>query len=132
MANHGLNAYMNHGRWLIHCPRCASALPAEEQGIVCPVCWPGIRAKAFTQLPNGLLRPVADREIVEATRAKADAQGEVWKPVWPADKAEIEDILRRRKIQHMNWEPGETLEFLLAESVEHGDPVPPPKKKGRK
>ena len=126
MAKYGLNAYLNHGRWLIHCLRCDTALLAQEVGVVCPVCWPGINAKAFQPLPNGLLRPVTDVGRVDETRAKAKARGEVYTPIFPAEKAEIETITRlRSKVQQINWEPGESLETLREQNAAHGDPLPP-------
>lgn len=41
--------------------------------------------------------------------------------VWPADPDGVEMLLRRRPdVTTRNWEPGETLEDLLAENVAHG------------
>lgn len=118
------NVFMNHGRWLMYCPKCESPLPAVEGGIICPVCWPNIRARAFKQGPDGLFRPVADTAKVEQARAAAAAAGEIYTPVYPENRAEIERVLRSRKQRNMNWEPGESLSYLLADNIQHGDPVP--------
>ena len=129
MPNYGLIAYMNYGRWIFHCPRCSSALLASETGVICPVCWPGIRAKAFNRLSNGLFRPVPDTELIEAEQAKAQESGEVYFPIFPKERPDIETILKLRPLtQNMNWEPGETLDILNEQNIAHGDPVQPERK----
>lgn len=120
-----LSAYMNHGHWVIHCPKDGTALPAWDTGVICPRCYPGMLAKALKQLPNGLFRPVADLEMIEKARATARKLNEEYFPQYPAEKAEIEQILRLRPApQNMNWYPGETLDILRLQNIEHGDPVP--------
>jgi hypothetical protein len=132
MAKHDLNAYLNHGRWIIHCPRCDTALPAKEEGMVCPICWPGVNAKALQPIPGGLFRPVADAELINQVKAKAKAKGELYAPVFPAEKEEIEKIVRMRpKVYHVNWTPGETVEQLRQQNIERGDPVPADAARGK-
>lgn len=117
------NAYMNWGRWLVNCPDCGSALHAGAR-LVCPVCFPNVRAKAFKPAPGGLFRPVPDVELIAQATAQAEKAGKVIVPVFPDERAEIERVLRGRKARNMNWEPGESLEYLIADNIEHGDPVP--------
>jgi hypothetical protein len=120
-----LFSYMNNGRWLIHCPKCDTALPAQESGVICPRCHPGMLAKAYKMLPSGLLRPVADVDLIQETLIHARSLNEEYFPEWPPDKAEIERILRLRPAaKHMNWHPGETLADLRLQNIQHGDPVP--------
>lgn len=120
-----ITAYMNNGRWLMNCLKCGTPLPAWESGVVCPRCYPGMLARAFQPLPGGLLRPVADIEIVEQTRKKANGNGEEYAPSFPAEKTEIEKILRLRPAaKNMNWLPSESLADLRKQNLDHGDPVP--------
>lgn len=118
-------AYMNHGRWLIKCPKCSTPLHAQESGVVCPRCHPGVMAKALQQIGDGLFRPVADIEIVEAARKKAEDAGELYVPDFPPQRNEIERILRMRPgVHNMNWIPSETLDDLRKQNIKHGDPLP--------
>lgn len=122
-------AIYNHGRWLIACARCSIPLPARDDGVVCPVCHPEMTARynvplASPPYPQGATRSVPDTIRREQARARADAQGEVYYPDYPKEKAKIEAILRGRKIQNMNWVPGESLAFLIEDNLRHGDPVP--------
>ncbi len=120
-----LTAYMNNGRWLIDCPKCSTPLPAWESGVVCPMCHPGMLARAFQPLSNGFLRPVADIEIVERTKNEARSANEEYGPGFPIERTQIEKILRLRPApKFMNWIPGESLQDLLNQNIEHGDPVP--------
>lgn len=42
---------------------------------------------------------------------------------FPDERAEIERLLLKRPIQNRNWQPGETLAFLIAENILYGDEV---------
>lgn len=125
-------AFMNFGRWAFRCPRCLTALEAKEEGVVCGVCWPQVRALAFVTTSDHLMRPVPDRELRAQAVKEATEAGEFWKPVFPAERSEIEAILRMRPdIANMNWIPSETLDDLIQQNIAYGDPVPE-KKRGRK
>lgn len=125
-------AFMNHCRWIFRCPRCQTALEAKEEGVVCGVCWPQARATALTQTADNLLRPVPDRELRSKALEEARQAGEMWMPTFPAERSEIEAILRMRPLpSQMNWSPVETVEDLRQQNLERGDPLPE-KKKGRK
>lgn len=121
-----LPAFMNNGRWLIRCLKCSTPLRVwNAQGVVCPVCHPGIMAKALLPIKNGLMRPVPDTEIVDAARREAALANEEYFPEYPAERSQIEEILRMRPARsNMNWIPGETLEILREQNIAHGDPVP--------
>lgn len=121
-------AYMNHGSWLYDCPRCKTHIDAEHD--ICPRCWPQANAKAFRPIPGtDLLRRVPDPELVEQVREQAQKRGELYRPVFPAERDDIEHILRYRATPHMNWVPGESIDFLIAESLQNGDDIPPKFKK---
>jgi hypothetical protein len=120
-----LNPYMNNGRWLLDCPQCSTPLPARESGVVCPRCYPDMLAKALKPLANGTFRPVADVELIGETLTKARRLKEEYFPAFPPEREQIERILRLRPApKFMNWQPGETLEILRQQNIEHGDPVP--------
>lgn len=120
-----LQAYMNNGRWIITCPCCDTPLPAWESGVVCPRCYPNMLAKALRPLPNGNLRPVQDLELVTAAQESARAADAEYFPIFPADREQIERILRcRPDRKNMNWIFTETLDDLRTQNIEHGDPLP--------
>lgn len=125
-------AFMNYARWIFRCPRCGTALEAKEEGVVCGVCWPQSRATAFVQTHDHLLRPVPDQELRAQALNEAKQAGEFWMPVFPAERSEIEAVLRLRSShENMNWESDETLADLIEQNISNGDPVPE-KKRGRK
>ena len=120
-----LIAYMNNGRWIMNCPKCNTPLPCWERGTICPRCHPNMMARALRPLRNGDLRPVPDIELVEQARTKARAAGEEYFPLYPKEKARIEEILRLRPDRkNMNWIPGESCDDLCQQNTDHGDPVP--------
>lgn len=125
-------AFMNYSRWIFRCPRCGTALEAKEGGVVCGVCWPQSRAMAFVQTTDHLLRPVPDHDLRAQAVNDAKEAGEFWIPVFPAERSEIESVLRLRPShENMNWTPAESLADLIQQNIDRGDPVPE-KKKGRK
>lgn len=120
-----LQAYVNNGRWIMDCPTCATPLPARETPVVCPRCHPDMLARAWRQMSNGDLRPVVDYELVAAAQTHAREKDEEYTPIYPAEREQIERILRMRPApKNMNWIPEETVQDLIDQNVEHGDPVP--------
>lgn len=120
-----ITAYMNNGRWILDCPVCSTPLPCRPAGVVCPRCYPNMLAKAYRRLPNGDLRPVVDQELVAKAQADARKADAIYHGVFPAEREQIERILRLRPApKHMNWISTETLEDLRAQNLEHGDPLP--------
>jgi hypothetical protein len=85
-----LPAVVNHGRWLTYCDRCAGAEIVFDDGwFLCVSC------------------------IVED-------RGVRWRHVaFPAERRAIEEALAPRGVENRNWEPGESVTFLLAENKEH-------------
>ena len=118
-------AYMNNGRWILHCPKCATALNAWDSGVICPRCHPGVLAKALQPIKGGLFRAVGDIELIEQARTQARELSEEYFPQYPEEKAAIEKVLRLRPDpRNMNWEPGESVADLRLQNIEHGDRVP--------
>ncbi len=92
-----MNAYYNHGRWVVECPAqdCRAALLAPATVCDCRdemVC-------DHPQVPCGTLS----------------------RTVMPKNAGEIQRLLDfRPKRVNRNWLPGETLEELKAENVTNG------------
>ncbi len=84
-------AYVNHGRWVVDCPWCSGAEFAFEEG-------------AF---------------FCESCR-NAGAGGKPIRALFPATRQAIERALDGRPVQNRNWRPGESLQQLRAENIEHG------------
>ena len=82
-------AELNHGRWIVKCPECPSA--SERGG-------PG-----FT-------------DGVSFVCVNCGAGGV---PVWPEDRDRIEVAVQGRPQRNRNWEPGEPVDLLIAENIEH-------------
>jgi hypothetical protein len=99
-----VRARVLYGRWMVDCPACRGAndVIPDEPIYLCSSCgWPGV------------FRPGA--EYVPAHFAQV---------LFPADRAEIERILLKRKlIRNRNWSPGETIEKLAEENQGHGEDV---------
>lgn len=83
---------VNHGRWIIDCRQCNGAELAspDDRWFWCRGC--------FNQADGYQLLPV----------------------VWPEDPAAIARAMRGRPLEARNWQPGEPLDLLLAENIEHG------------
>lgn len=91
-------AYVNHGRWVAQC-ECMSAqlVTAADQRFYCVEC--------FNVAFDGRWRAVTFPA--------------------PHELEEIEAVLELRpQRRRQNWEPGETVELLAAENLEHGLPDP--------
>lgn len=120
-----LLAFMNHGRWIVVCPRCHTALEANERGVICGICYPDIRAKALQPIDGGLFRTVADPVLTAEARKQAEMAGEAYVVVYPPDRFKGEAVLRKRpSIANMNWTTDESVADLIAQNIEHGDPLP--------
>ena len=99
-----LTARVNHGRWIASCDCGMPGLPR-----------PGCLVD--------LSEPLA-----WCVRCGNQAVGRGWRPVTiPPEslRRKIEAVLLcRPRPEHRNWEPTESVADLLAQNVEHGDPVP--------
>jgi hypothetical protein len=89
-----LDAVINHGRWLVHCPdaecRGAELVDPDDPFFFCLSC--GNAARGGTTI------------VV----------------IFPTSRLKIEAALNVRRIEHQNWLPGETVDALEAENREHG------------
>lgn len=84
-----LNAYVNHGRWLVKCECGGCEYAWEEKLFMCQSCWnSGHKHK---------LRRVA----------------------FPLYRKAIEMMLAQRPLINRNWKPGETIDRLRKENREH-------------
>ena len=117
-------AYMNWGVWKWKCPDCGSTNLAEND--ICQACFPEMKAMANQMKPGHenklrpLFVPVVDLEARQAERQRAQAAGKVWQVVFPQQRAAIEQALRPRLEQNMNWYPGDSLALLKADNKAHG------------
>lgn len=83
-------ALMNHGRWIVKCPWCNGAELAAPD-FYCHSC------------------------------KNAGNLGKPMPVVWPSSRLLIEAILLKRPdVINRNWLPGETIEMLRDENIEHG------------
>lgn len=123
-------AYLNHGRWIVDCPKCgkrgatlAEANPsvayysAVDGEFICPKCHPGMVVQAGRNT-NGSIKFNKVTQGIE--RKKAEADGEIYRVVFPANRKEIEKAVAKRSIENQNWKPGETIEFLDLENIKNG------------
>ena len=87
-----IRARLNHGRWICDCPFCPGAELADGDRFLCQTC------------------------------RNAAAGGRYVEVIWPdaALRRRIVRTLAPRPIVNRNWQPGEPLELLEAENIEHG------------
>lgn len=120
-----VEAYLNHGRWVVDCPKCgklgatlAEPKPSESPysvingEYICPNCYPGmvaIRKRTVTGV-------IFNEDLRTVARARACQNNEIYEVVFPNDKKEIEKIVSVRRLDYQNWEPGETVKFLKEEN----------------
>ncbi len=89
-------ARLNHGRWLIDCPNCASATYCEPRNTFA-IQW----GQPFHCVECG----------IHDVPVKYPSQ---------AMRNQIEVAVRSRPEKNQNWELGETVAFLLRENAERG------------
>ncbi len=96
-----VKAFVNHGAWLVLCPKCGGAEYAWEEGwFFCCSC-------------------------------KNSYMGHKYRPlVFPADRARIEELLVLRPLDNRNWNPKETVEDLDRENNEHAADLLPAAERG--
>ena len=93
-------ARINHGRWLVDCPGCNSALVVDlgQPVFMCVEC------------------------------GNAGNEGKWFAVTVPDNRKAIEDVLLKRPMngrnpadaKNRNWEPGETVAALKQENIDHG------------
>jgi len=84
-----LQAYVNHGRWLVKCECGGAEYAWEEKLFMCQSCW------------------------------NANHKHEFRKIKFPKERKQIEELLSKRPIVNRNWKPNETIEDLIRENKEH-------------
>ena len=96
-----IHPQINHGRWIIECPCCPSAALAR--------C-------------GSLLGDDGQDRFLCSECNNAAAGGRYFEVAWPARKTTIRalKLLAKRPNENRNWLPGEPVEMLEAENVEHG------------
>lgn len=120
-----VEAYLNHGRWVCDCPKCgklgatlAEPKPSESpysavNGLyICPNCYPDM-VVIRKRTSAGVVFNEDSRVIA---RARAKQNNEIYEVIFPSNKKEIEEIVRVRRLDYQNWQPGETIKFLKEEN----------------
>ena len=83
-------AFVNHGAWLVVCPKCRGAEYAWEEGFFfCCSCKNSYMGHKYRRL------------------------------AFPKDRAKIEELLLCRPLKNRHWTPGETVADLARENEEH-------------
>ena len=87
-----VHAQVNHGRWIVECPCCPSAAVAQGDRFLCAEC------------------------------GNSAAGGRYFEVAWPSrERAKrISQLLAVRPVENRNWLPGEDLDILRFENIEHG------------
>ena len=89
-----ISGYVSAGRWIVECPNCGEGYLVDDQDL-----------------------------LFQCSACGTDGQ---WKRViMPADRDEIDRLLLLRpgwqgQAPHRNWAPGETVDDLRRENIEHG------------
>ena len=113
-----VQAYLNHGRWLVDCPKHGRNGTLEVQvtdtEYIAPCRYPGTIAQ-FTGMVKNRVQNVADISARATARARARKDGEVYEIVFPENMNEIMDALRGQPVTMQNWVPGDSIEFLLSD-----------------
>lgn len=139
-------AYMNHGRWLVMCPKCGSEFKVnrEDRTMICFVCHPNVMANAnerfetmspITHTRQVIWRPVPDLALREAEIIAVMKDKEEYEIVFPSEAEAIEKAVSGKEGAWQNWYPdrkeirakypkasayGQTVAQLKAEGVNHG------------
>ena len=130
-----VKTFVENGEWKALCPTCGNSCHVDliSNTIVCSTCYPSLRAMAYQQISGGLLRPVPDVQMRSDARRQAEADGAVYDVTFPAEREQIEQVLRARPTKYnMHWyyenhptlkrlgKTVETVADLMAENEAHG------------
>ena len=128
-----IRAYINEARIVADCPDCnGSELVRPGEYFLCAHCHPELRGTK-TVTVDGYKIPVSDPIAAQSARQQLIQSGEAALVVVPDDFERIFEVLRLRpSVVNMNWycegnkrmPSGETLEHLIFENIQNGDPVP--------
>lgn len=108
----------NHGRWIIDCPfeDCNGAeIYRKDEPFICGSC-NAIEAQAVCKSRG--LDP--RKHLVIITKEIAAERGEVFDTSRTRQWKKIEELVRLRPLDNMNWELGESVEKLKAENIMNG------------
>lgn len=113
-----VQAYLNHGRWLVDCPKHGRNGTLEVQvtdtEYIAPCCYPGVIAQ-FTGMVKNRVQSVPDISARATAHARARTDGEVYEIAFPENMNEIMDALRGQPVTMQNWVSGDSIEFLLSD-----------------
>jgi len=116
-------ARVNHGRWIADCPDCSNGAmlvnPEKLEPFICGNCFPGMVAKTIKKVGEDKYVPVPDDKTIFRTAETVMGAGYAYEVVIPDNWSEIFETLRPRLLENMNWQPGETLDDLIEENIEH-------------
>jgi hypothetical protein len=117
-----VKAYMNHGRWLVDCPKhgTAGAMEVTEHDTeyIAPCCYPKIIATFIGKFKEqAAIMP--DRSARATARNMAKQADETYTIVFPEKLAEIKAIMDARPIANRHW-TNETIAALKKENKAHG------------
>ena len=128
-----IRAYINEARIVADCPDCnGSELVRPGEYFLCAHCHPELRGTK-TVTVDGYKIPVSDPIAAQSARQELIESGEAALVVVPEYFGRIFEVLRLRpSVVNMNWycegnkrmPSGETLEQLIYENIQNGDPVP--------
>jgi hypothetical protein len=117
-----VNAYMNHGRWIVNCPKHGTAGAVEvdenETEYIAPCCYPKSMAM-FLGMSKGQPKTIPDTSARATARAMAKANDEIYTIIFPAKITEIKAIMDARPIHNRHWTT-ETIAALKKENKAHG------------
>lgn len=113
-----LQAFINHGRYVVRCPKCENFHQVTDRTLVCAACWTDMRAQKIVLDRFGAMVPAPHVELIMETIQKAREAGEEYEIEYP--DPQIMKSLRSRPIENMNWMPGESLAFIQQENEDHG------------
>lgn len=118
-----VHPYLNHGRWLVDCPKHgqngAHEVAPETTEYIAPCCYPGVIA-TFTGMVKGHPQVVPDVSARATATARAKANGEIHTVVFPENTDEIMEVISMRPIPDQNWQPNESVELMLEQNAEKG------------
>lgn len=115
-----LTVFINHGRMMATCPRCHNThiIDRVQTTLICPACWNGLKAEKLVQDLYGAWVLAPHTQLIDDTVLQAREAGEEYELGLP--DPQIMNILRARPVENINWLPGETIEQLIQENIDHG------------
>lgn len=117
-----VKVYMNHGRWIVDCPKHGNAGAMEvkegEKEYIAPCCYPNVLA-SFPVMRDGQIKMIADISARATAKRLAIKNDDVYEIVFPEKLEEIKAIMEKRLMSNRNWTT-ETLAALKKENKVHG------------